>query len=266
MIIPGRCSLGKFLLPKGCIISVYSLYADVSSSTAAKDQLSKVIEIARKGPTPTIIAGDFNLHPEEVEHTVKALAGTRNDLMLWIPPKPTYFSGEHTSTLDYMLIVNMPRALLHGFRICLEVDIGQHKAIEASLGSTQVEEEFDVWKKGTRPHHMPVLGPHLPWPHAPLLDPCSPDMDLNAPFEEWVDAITPNFKSTYGTSPSFALAFDYQKTPLSEVDAPRFRSKSTTSGIVTWHRRRMCEVRALWASAPLKVAKYITNSYHTCHM
>ena len=148
VVIPGRCSLGKFLLPKGCIISVYSLYADVRSSTTAKDQLSKVIEIARKDPTPTIIAGDFNLHPEEVEQTVKALAGTRNDLMLWIPPKPTYFSGEHTSTLDYMLTVNMPRALLHGFRICPEVDIGQHKAIEASLGSTQVEEEFDVWKKG----------------------------------------------------------------------------------------------------------------------
>ena len=211
VIIPGRCSLGKFLLPKGCTISVYSLYADVRSSTNATDQLSMVIELARKDPTPTIIAGDFNLHPEEVEQTVKALAGTRNDLMLWIPPKPTYFSGEHTSTLDYMLTVNMPRALLHGFRICPEVDIGQHKAIEASLGTTQVEEEFDLWKKGTRPHHMPVLGPHLPWPHAPVLDPASPDMDLNVPFEEWVDAITPNFKSTYGTSSSFALTFDYQK-------------------------------------------------------
>ena len=104
---------------------------------------------------------------------------------------------------------------------------------------------------------MPVLGPHMPWPHAPLLDPCSPDMDLNAPFEEWIDAITPNFKSPYGTRSSFALAFDYQKTPLSEVDAPRFRSKSTSSGIVTWHRRRMCEVRALWATSPLKVAEHI---------
>ena len=110
-----------------------------------------------------IIAGDFNLHPEEVEQIVRALAGTRNDLMLWIPPTPTYFSGEHTSTLDYMLTVNMPRALLHGFGICPEIDIGQHKAIEASLGSTQVEEEFDVWKKRdpTTPHACAGTTPAL---------------------------------------------------------------------------------------------------------
>ena len=101
VLVPGRLATIRLALPVLGEVELASFYGDVYSNEATLDMLKVGLEHLADSGKPGIMAGDFNLRPEEVAEAVAA-GGFGEQWRVVAPVSPTCCQGDSRLSLIHI--------------------------------------------------------------------------------------------------------------------------------------------------------------------
>ena len=265
VLAPGRLATIRLALPVLGEIELASFYGDVYSSEVTTELLKSGLEHLAETGKPGILAGDFNLRPDEVAEVIAA-GGFGEQWRIAAPTGPTCFQGASRSTLDFFIV----HASLSAFLGQLQVEDcwtwAPHKPVRMQLRVSQVDlaKTVTVWSRPPRPAGKPLLGPQLLPPELPDCTISQVDAwvsraaaeagkagpfdgiacgDLAAEggrlFDEILSCNGTYLSAAFGSGRDIGGAFKFAEKKVVEMLPGKACSRPAPSKILTWTRRRL---------------------------